>query len=145
MFWQSILQTPASSGPVSMFQVSGDSVAGKWKAILTQIFWRFMNLEESDTHTNTLGRRLPKRKEGRKWSLPVSLLSDLIPPRGRKKRRDPLETRCSLMGWHTFPFYSLDFSRVPRPFSTEPFPICQYLLVFFVLLMVSRLHFKAEK
>lgn len=83
------------------------------------------------THTNTLGRRLPKRKEGRKWSLPVSLLSDLIPPRGRKKRRDPLETRCSLMGWHTFPFYSLDFSRVPRPFSTEPFPICQYLLVFF--------------
>ena len=131
MFWQSILQTPASSGPVSMFQVSGDSVAGKWKAILTQIFWRFMNLEESDTHTNTLGRRLPKRKEGRKWWLPVSLLSDLIPPRGRKKRRDPLETRCSLMGWHTFPFYSLDFSRVPRPFSTEPFPICQYLLVFF--------------
>ena len=131
MFWQSILQTPASSGPVSMFQVSGDSVAGKWKATLTQIFWRFMNLEESDTHTNTLGRRLPKRKEGRKWSLPVSLLSDLIPPRGRKKRRDPLETRCSLMGWHTFPFYSLDFSRVPRPFSTEPFPICQYLLVFF--------------
>lgn len=45
-------------------------------------------------------------RKGRKWSLPVSLLSDLIPPE-RRESQDPLETlsRASLMVLRrTFPF-----------------------------------------